>query len=105
MKGRWLLTGRQESHSRGESIQSAGVAPEVNLRNSTLARKPASEKSTLALKPRADVTKIQNRDISGPTKRTYVLQRFFKKKRLIQRIFLAEGSTLALKIGSDFRKV
>ena len=35
------------------SIQSAGVAPEVNLRTSAQARKRASEKSTLALKPRA----------------------------------------------------
>ena len=39
------------------SIQSAGVTPEVNLRNSTQARKRASEKTTLALKPRADITK------------------------------------------------
>ena len=37
------------------SIQSAGVAPEVNLRI-TQARKHASDACTLALKPRADVT-------------------------------------------------
>ena len=37
--------------------------------------------STLALKPRADVTKVQNRGISGPKKRIYVLQ-IFKKKYL-----------------------
>ena len=34
---------------------SAGVAPEVNLRNSAQARKRASKKSSLALKPKADV--------------------------------------------------
>ena len=61
------------------SIQSAGVAPEVNLRNSAQARKPASEKSTLALKPRADVTRSPKQ---GPQKRTHVLQKIFKKKRL-----------------------
>ena len=40
-----------------------------------------NEGSTLALKPRADVT-VQNRGISGPTKRTRVLQIFFKIKDL-----------------------
>ena len=39
------------------SVHSAGVAPEVNVRKSVEARKHASEKSTLALKPRADVTR------------------------------------------------
>ena len=65
------------------SIQSAGVTPEVNLRNSVQARMCASEKSTLALKPRVDVTRVQNRGISGPTKRTYVLQKILKKEVLI----------------------
>ena len=36
--------------------RSAGVTPEVNLRKSTQARKHASKKPTLALKPRAAVT-------------------------------------------------
>ena len=36
----------------------------------------ARKGSTLALKPRTDV---QNRDTSGPTKRTYVLPKFKKK--------------------------
>ena len=40
------------------SIQLAGVTPEMNLRNNVQARKRASEKSNLALEPRADV---QNR--------------------------------------------
>ena len=35
----------------------------------------ASEKSTLALKPRVDITR------SGPTKETYVLQKFILKKK------------------------
>ena len=37
------------------STQSAGVAPEGNLRNRIQARKRASENSTLALKPRSDI--------------------------------------------------
>ena len=59
------------------SIQSAGVTPEVNLRI-TQARKHAFKGSTLALKPRADVTRSQNRGISGPTKKD------FKKKKRIE---------------------
>ena len=69
------------------SIQSAGVAPEVNLRNSVQARKHASEKSTLALKPRADVTRSPKQGISSPTKRIYVLQIFFFKKSHILNVF------------------
>ena len=41
-------------------------------------RKHTSEKSTLALAPRADVTRSPKRGISGPTKRTHVLQIFLK---------------------------
>ena len=41
--------------------------------------KYASERSTLALKPRAESPEVQNRGISGLTKRTDILQ--FKKKR------------------------
>ena len=49
----------------------------MNLRNTTQVRKCGSEKSTLALKPRAEV---QNRGISGPhLKRTYALLFFLKK--------------------------
>ena len=64
------------------SIQSAGVTPEVNLRTSAQARKRASETSTLALKPRADIT-VQNRGIKGPTKGTYVPQNLKKIVLLI----------------------
>ena len=61
------------------SIQLAGVAPEVNLRNSIQARKCASEKSILALKFWQTSPEVQNRGINSPTKRTYILQNFFKK--------------------------
>ena len=37
------------------------------------------KRSTLALKPRADITR-SNRGTSGPTKRTYGLQKILKKK-------------------------
>ena len=64
------------------SIQSAGVAPEVNLRTSAKTRKHASEKSTLTLNPRADITKSPKQGyISGPTKRTCVLQKILKKRK------------------------
>ena len=57
--------------------QSSRVAPEVNLRNPLYAgNEDTSEQSTLTLKPRVD---IQNRGISGPTKGTYVPQKFKKK--------------------------
>ena len=39
------------------SMQSAGVTSQVNLRHSVQSRKHASQKSTLALKPRADITR------------------------------------------------
>ena len=53
------------------SIQSAGVAPEVNLRI-TQARKQAR-----------DPPEVQNRGVSVPTKRIYVLQKFYLKKSQI----------------------
>ena len=40
----------------------------------SLSGEKACKGSTLALKPRVDVTKVQNKGISGPTQRTYVLQ-------------------------------
>ena len=52
------------------SIQSAGVAPEVNLRNPPWLWNPGQ------ISP-----EVQNRGISGPTKRTYVLQNLKKKKK------------------------
>ena len=44
------------------------VTPQVNLRLSMHAKKRTSEKSTLALKPRANASRSRNRGISGPTK-------------------------------------
>ena len=48
--------------------RSTGVAPEVNLRNSMQARKHASE-STLALKPRADITRSLKEGYQWPHKK------------------------------------
>ena len=59
--------------------RSAGVVPEVNVRSIVQARKCASEKSTLALKSRADVIRSPKQENQWPHKRTYVHQ--FKKKK------------------------
>ena len=53
--------------------RSASVAPEVNF------RERVNKAATLALRPRGDVTRSPKQGISGPTKRIYVLQIFFKK--------------------------
>ena len=63
------------------SIQSAGVAPEVNLRTSVQARKRASEKSTLALKPRADVTRSPKQEYQWPHKKGSCLTKILKKEK------------------------
>ena len=47
------------------SIESAGVAPEVNLRI-TQARKHAKKGFTLALKPRVDVTRTPKHGYQWP---------------------------------------
>ena len=64
------------------SIQSAGVAPEVNLRNSWHAGDKAHKQG---IHPSFEThgrvsSEVQNRGISGPTKRTHVLQKKFLKK-------------------------
>ena len=60
----------------------AGVAPEVNLKNPFQAVEEACiEGSTLALKPRVDVTKSPKQSISSPTKRM-MPSNFLKKKRV-----------------------
>ena len=56
----------------------AGVAPEVNLRNSVQARKHASE-STLALKPRADVTRSPKQGYQWPHKKDMCPPKILKK--------------------------
>ena len=58
--------------------RSAGVAPEVNLRNSTQARKYASE-STLALKPRADITRSPKQGYQWPHKKDMCPPKIKKK--------------------------
>ena len=60
-------------------IQSAGVAPEVNLRI-TQARQHAKDLSWL-WNPGQTSAEVQNRGISGSIKRTYVTQNFFRKKK------------------------
>ena len=72
------------------SVQSAGVTPEVNLRI-TQARKHTSEGSTLALKPRADVT--QTGISVAPRKGLMSSIHFFKKLPTINLIL---GSLLPL---------
>ena len=49
--------------------QSLGVAPEVNLRNSTQARKHANKKSILSLKPTANVTRSKKQGYQWPYKK------------------------------------
>ena len=49
------------------TIQSASVAPEVNLRI-TQAKKHAKRGSTLALKPRADITRSPKQGYQWPHK-------------------------------------
>ena len=61
------------------SLQSAGVTPEVNLRI-TQVRKQAIGIHP-GLKPRADVTTNQKQWYQWPTKRTCILQRFYKEQK------------------------
>ena len=65
--------------------RSAGVAPEMNPKNSLYkGNKHSSEVSTLSLKPEQMSPEVQNRGIRGPTKRTRILQNFFLKKPIRQ---------------------
>ena len=63
------------------SVQSAGVTPEVNLRNSLCAGEEACKRGNppWLWNPGQTSPEVQNRGISGPTKRTYVLQKLKKK--------------------------
>ena len=65
------------------TVQPAGITAKANLRNSAQARKCASENSTLALQPRTDVNRSPKQGISGPTEKTYVLQKFNLEKSCI----------------------
>ena len=61
------------------SMQSAGAAPGVNLRI-TQVRKHERDPPWL-WNPGQTSPEVQNRGINGPTKRTYVLQKCFKKRK------------------------
>ena len=61
------------------TMRSAGVTLEVNLREHVthMLLPSVNKAATLALKPRGNI-RVQNRGISGPAKRTYVLQKVKK---------------------------
>ena len=67
------------------SIQLAGVTPEVNLRNLLCTGKEAHKRGNppWPWNPGQTSPEVQNRGISGPTKRTYVLQKL-KTRSFIQ---------------------
>ena len=58
--------------------RSVGVAPEVNLREHVICVAPSSANK----KPRGDITRSPNSDISGPTKKAYVLEKFILKNKV-----------------------
>ena len=60
------------------SIQLAGATPEVNLRITT-GEKVCKQGSPLVLKPRAISSYVQNRSISGPTRKDWYPPKMFKK--------------------------
>ena len=68
------------------TIQSAGVAPEVILRNNTQVRKHASEKSTLALKPKADFARRPKQGYQWPHEKD-LCQLFISSKNLLKKSF------------------
>ena len=73
--------------------RSAGVTPELNVRNPLHVGKEASKGSTLALKPSADVTRSPNMGISGQTKKTDVLRKH--PKNFLQHVFTGyQGSRI-----------
>ena len=78
----WRNVDQKGSAAMLTSIHSAGVAPEVNLRNPLSAGEVAHKwgNPALALKPRADITRSPKQGYQWPTKRTYVLQKFILKK-------------------------
>ena len=61
------------------SIQSTGVAPQVNLSNSMQTRKHVSEKSTLDLKPRTDITRSPKQGVSVTPQKGLMSFKMFKK--------------------------
>ena len=65
------------------SIQSTGVAPEVNLRNITQARKHASKNSTLAVKLRADITRSPKKGYQWSHEKDLCPPKNFRKRMKI----------------------
>ena len=78
----WKYMDENGSAAMLATKRSAGVIPEVNLM-SPLCAGDEARRSTLALKPREDVTRSPKQGISGPTKRTDVLQIFFFFKKTL----------------------
>ena len=67
------------------SIQPTGVTPEENLRNSSQARKHARDKCSLALKPRADITRIPKHGYQWPHEKDLCSPKFFLKNETQQK--------------------
>ena len=63
-------------------VEKAGVAPEMNLRNLLCTGEEAGKRGNppWLWNPGQTSPEVQNRGISGPAKRTCVLQKNFKKK-------------------------
>ena len=64
------------------SIQSAGVTPDMNLRNSVQTRKHRSEESALALQLRADITRNPKQRYQWPYEKDLCPPKILKKKNL-----------------------
>ena len=78
--GQGTTRGESDNFTQMTSVtlkQSAGVAPEVNLRNSMQSRKWRRKKSTRLWNPGQRSPEVQNRGYQWPTKRTCVLQNVF----------------------------
>ena len=80
-----------------------GVAREMNLRNTAQARKCASKKSTLTLKPRADVTRSPKQGCQGPHKRHMSINLFLKKS--LSNLKSNQETYLAWNNGSSFSQI
>ena len=67
-----MLTYKYVEEKGLAAMRLAGVTRGVNIKEHVRIRLP-----TVALNPSGDITRSQNRGISGLTKMTYVLQIFF----------------------------
>ena len=80
------------------SIQSAGVAPEVNLRNRAQARKRASEKSTLVLKHKADITRSPKQGYQWPLKKDSCPTKILKKRKIDNPVIFRDEVTFQVNV-------